>query len=162
MIITDIGLSSSLIYRMVVSGPLHNFTVQLVATNNTDVPLTDTVWQDASAKSLAHVTNDAGVPTGSSFPEGVVSGAYMWGSVEVRQGQSLRYIANGTNITACWFSIDDLIKIDEIGKFTFNASLSVFPGNPSEVNATVEPGVYWFLVRFGGSSQEQFFTPYWD
>lgn len=150
--IIDIGVDSHIVYRWTVANAAgsYHYTSVLKATNCTAVPSVDRTARPVSVHPLSTPSSVPGT-TGlfEASPPGT-SNAICSGSVEVGAGQQIHYIIGG-NVTMHVFSRSDLLAMDTKGEFHHSYALSRMPGNPGETNATVEPGVYWFIAIYRGS-----------
>jgi hypothetical protein len=147
VVIVDIGLQTSLIYKTVVSNPDYHYTILLNSTTSDRVRgADDRLWKGEIDSGL-RVSDQ---PTGMGNLPG--AGMRSWTMLKVKQGETLRYDIVGMNGTAYVFSMDDLKIMEETENFTFEHELSLINCSGS-VNATVAPGLYWFIFYQDGTEE---------
>jgi hypothetical protein len=147
VVILNIGLHTSLVYRTVVSNPDYHYTILLNSTNSDRVRgADDRYWEHELDSGLR--ANDE--PTGMGNGQG--GGMMIWGMLQVEEGDFLRYEIVGMNGTVYVFSISDLNNMELSGDFTFEHDLSIINSSGS-VNAIVEPGNYWFTFYQDGTEE---------
>ncbi len=153
VILIDVGVDSYLVYRWTVSSMtgLYHYTYELTATNNTMIHSADKTMRTVNVEVLNTPSTKAGSHSFGYDQPGMGSG-YVYGSVQISQGQQLHYIIGG-NATAYVMDLNDLKSIDANGQFRFREDLSRSAGDPGETNVTVEPGIYWFVVLCKGSDE---------
>jgi hypothetical protein len=159
VVLYDVGLDSSIVYRWTVvsySGAYY-CTYELANTNNSQIFIADTTIETANI--MGHYTPSSVVCEtlliGFCLPgEGSVCGQ---NSVKVSEGQQFHYVIGGNGTAMYVFNFADFIQLDNAGRFQCNASLSRLPGNPGETNATVDPGIYWYIFVYRGTEHPVYY-----
>lgn len=154
VILIDVGVDSYLVYRWTVSSMtgLYHYTYELTATNNTMIHSADKTMRSVNVEAPLMPTHKAGSYSFGYFQPGTGYYDCLYGSVQVSQGQHLHYIIGG-NATVYVMDLNDLKSIAANGQFQYREGLSRLAGNPGETNVTVEPGIYWFVVKCKGAEE---------
>ena len=171
ILLADIGQGSNLTYRWTVSSAsgTYQYAYELVATNNTQISTADKVMVPASPVVLNTVSPGPCPHDGFGlFPPGTGFFEAYQGSLIVEPGQQFHYILAGENMTMYVFNLTDFMNTEGSGHLQYYQSLSRLPGNPGETNVNADPGIYWYIVIYRGSTHAIIggieggsLTPYW-
>ena len=161
LIFYDVGIESSVVYRMVVSSPQYHYSYALSFVNNTNLGGYDNLVRSTEVHAISRPSEVpqvfwCGSENGSEMHGGYSSG---FGSLEIASGERLRYEIRGNMSSAFIFDSETLSEMHTTGAFLFNSTLSRTAGNPGMVDAAVQPGTYWFLFEFRSNGRVAY---YWQ
>jgi hypothetical protein len=156
IVITDVGIDSSIIYRTTYLTSDSAVRSVLMASNNSDIPNADTRISGDVAIGLGKVQNYSGTLRMFLPTEGV----YMYGSVAVLEGQGLTYNMTDSGAYLYFFSVQDLNDISNDGQLHFQKSVSLELNQTGMVSSKVPAGTYWFCLIIESASGGSFW-PYW-
>jgi len=154
VMITQIGMESSILYQVIVSSPDYHYSISLIYANNTNLEVYDNPLDLPQVSSLAHPSIE---PTSYQCDNG--STCCNFGLVNIRAGENLKYTLTGNSTSALFFTTEDLRMIEETGMFTYNSSISRAAGDPGSFDFQVLPGTYFYVITVGslGSASQ-----YWQ
>jgi hypothetical protein len=155
----DVGVESSVVYRMVVSDPEYHYCYVLERANNTNLDGYDEKGGSSEFHSLNHPSEEpSGFTVGSENGSEMYLGySYCLGSLEIANGDRIRYEILGNMSSAFIFDLDSIKMMHETGTYRYNSTLSRETGNPGETNVQVGPGTYWFLFEFRSNGRVTFY-----
>jgi hypothetical protein len=155
----DIGIESSVVYRMVVSSPEYHYCWTLIAANNTNLVGFDNHPRSLELHGLNHPTEEPSGFTAGSENGSEMYGGYsvVFGSLEVRDGERIRYRISGNLSDALIFDIGTIGRMHDTGLFQYNESLSRKAGDPGETDLAADPGFYFFLFQFRCNGRVTFY-----
>jgi hypothetical protein len=155
----DVGIESSVVYRMVVSSPEYHYCWTLKAANNTNLVGFDNHPRSLELHGLNHPSEEPSGFTAGSENGSEMYGGYsiVFGSLEVRAGERIRYKISGNLSDALIFDIGSIGRMHNTGAFQYNESLSREAGDPGETNLAADPGFYWFLFEFRSNGRVTFY-----
>ena len=161
LIFYDVGIESSIVYRMVVSSPQHHYCYALSFVNNSNLGGYDNLVHPTKVHAISRPSEVpqvfwCGSENGSEMYGGYSSG---FGSLEIASGERLSYEIRGNMSSAFIFDSETLSEMHTTGAFLFNSTLSRTAGNPGMVDAAVQPGTYWFLFEFRSNGRVAY---YWQ
>lgn len=156
----DVGIESSVVYRMIVSSPEYYYCWTLVAGNNTNLVGFDNHQRSMELHGLNHPSEEPSIFWVGSENGSEMYGGYSlaFGSFEIEKGERIRYEILGNLSGALIFDIGTIDRMHETGEFQCNESLSREVGDPGETNIAADPGLYWFLFEFRSNGRV---TYYW-
>jgi hypothetical protein len=157
IVLTDVGIDSSIIYRttcLKVNGTLKS---TLTASNNTNINDSDARINDDSASGLGKI--DDSVPTFYTFDPG--GGFSMCGSVRVSEGQSVGYNLTDSGAFLYFFSQGDLYATSNGNDTIKEQGLSMELNDTGKVEKQVPAGTYWYCLVIENSTGGGFW-PSWQ
>jgi hypothetical protein len=157
LILTDVGLDSFLVYRLTAIRPGFSCAIQLTETNITGISQSDTRMQSILVEGRSTVSEN---PQSEGFPGGG-GGIWMYGSIEVQEGQRIRYNMSGQPAKIYVFTLSDFYDMENDGEFSCNATLSLV-NVTGEVDVLTDKGTYWFVFDYMFGETEATFTYYWQ
>jgi hypothetical protein len=95
------------------------------------------------------------------FPGGGEGGGWMFGSIEVQEGQRLRYNMSGQPSKIYFFTLSDFQNMENNREFSWNATLSLI-NVTGEVDVLPDKGTYWYVFDYVRGETEGIFTYYWQ
>jgi hypothetical protein len=158
LVITCAGYDSLIIYREIVVRPGLHYAITLTETNNTEIPKADSVVHSESVVGKVKITNEPSRYGGSD--DGPAFTAYGLNSMEVLDGQRIRYDMSGEPIKMYFMSLNDIAHMEDGGAFSYIDWISL-DDRMGEVNSTVAPGTYWWITDAAGGPNEATLTFYW-
>jgi hypothetical protein len=146
-VIINAGLQTSLVYRIYVVNQAYHYTIFMNGTDSLGIWDCDDQYREDHAEVLNVVKADANV-YGNCRGCGMIT----WGLVEVGSNQSLKYRIEGMNGTMFFFSMDDVLEIEEDCVLHHNTTLSMIRANGS-IDIPVKNGIYYFFFFMDGSEE---------
>jgi hypothetical protein len=157
LIITCVGWDTSIVYQVTAARPGLHYTIKLAGTSMEDISLLDTTPHLGITTGCAKVQSE---PSRYGLGSGYGGGMYGVNSLEVLEGQRIRYNISGEPIRMYFMSLNDLAHIEDGGDFSYIEWLSL-DNCTGEVDAAVAPGTYWFIEDFRVGPNETMLTLYW-
>jgi hypothetical protein len=157
LIITCIGWDTSIVYQVTAARPGLHYTIKLAETSMEDLSQLDATPHLGITTGGAKVRSE---PSRYGLGSGYAGGMYGVNSLEVLEGQRLRYNMSGEPIRMYFMSLNDLAHIEDGGDFSYIVWLSL-DNRTGEVDASVAPGTYWFIEDFITGPNEAMLTFYW-
>jgi hypothetical protein len=153
LVLAEVGVESSILYHMVVSCPDYHYSVSLIEANNTSLQIFDEPLKLKKVVTLNHPKPEPNVWQCSGGDDGgdYEGYAFAFGSVEIRDGQNLKYCLRGNRTAALFFSEDDIRTLEVTGLFFFNTTISRMSGDPGCYDSPVPPGIYWYIISMRAS-----------
>ncbi len=158
LVLTEIGMESSILYHLVVFCPDYHYSVSLIEANNTNLQIFDEPIKLSKVVTLSHPKQSPSVWRCEGGDDGgdYQGYAYALGSVEIREGENLKYCVTGSRTTALFFNEDDIRGLEETGLFHFNSTISRMSGDSGSFDSPVQPGTYWYIIamRASGTAEQ--------
>jgi hypothetical protein len=156
IVLTDVGIDSSIIYRTMIVSSNASVKSVLTASNNTNIQTSDTRISSDSAIGEWTVLGRGG--TLHYFNPG--EAALIAGSIKISEGQNLTYQQGIPETSLYFFTVQDLIASSNDGLIHYEPNISLRYNQTGMVSAKVLAGTYWYcLIRESGP--EGIFQPYW-
>ncbi len=155
MILTEVGIDSTTIYRVTYFSPNMTVSQELMETNSSGIQSADLRLIDMVGSGVSKVTETAtiyGAMENSSMS--------MWGSIYVSQGEHLRYNTTFNEGFIYFFSQDDLVKISNTQHLHYQINVSQDSIQPGEVDLAMPSGTYWYCISITNSNGGGI-RPYW-
>jgi hypothetical protein len=156
IVLTDVGIDSSIIYRTSYLTPIGIIKSILTSSNNSDLPKADTRVSNDHHTGLSKVIDHLG--TARLFLP--TEGSWMYGSIEVSEGQSLSYNLTDSGGRLYFFTVQNLIDTSNDDRMHYQKDASLELGQPGMIGSQVPAGTYWFVLTIASASGGGFY-PYW-
>jgi len=157
LIMVQMGVESSVLYRLVVSSPDYHYEFALQSENQTNLAGYDNSAQLSEVRSMAHPIDQPQVFI-TDYGNDTGGRSFTYGSLEIREGERVKYDLSGNYSSALFFDKEDLKIIEGSGSFHYNESLSRQIGDPGLTDSMPDPGTYWFIIVMHATGSA---TTYW-
>jgi hypothetical protein len=159
MVIREVGIESGVIYLTSYLKENYSLTIKMNDTIN------EKVW-DADSELLPFTFSDEYSHVIYGSAPTYWSNAYehrsMWGMIEIRNGDELKYRLNGTTIAVYFLDVLAIKSMEESGNYYFDPEKSTMMGDGEDFWEDVTSGHYLYLIVHPGSAEDVWIKPYWE
>lgn len=156
LMLISVGAESGLVYQMIVCSPEYRYEINM--SNSSSVRLHGLDQHGSSNVSVGSARVSTEHPT-YTYDNG--TGGTGLGSLEVMEGERLRYEVTGSNVTFYLFSMGNIDSMLGGGQFEFDQLHSMQRGLHGVFDYEIQAGTYWYVFQVDPAPEHQVVVRYW-
>jgi hypothetical protein len=157
IVLTSVGAESGLVYQMLVCCPEYLYEINMSNSSSAGLVGLDQNGSTMESVGSARVLNE----NPSSIIYGIESSGTSLGSLEVMDGERLRYEVTGSNVTFYLFSMSNIDSMLGGGQFEFDQLHSMQRGLHGVFDHEIQAGTYWYVFQVDPAPKDQVVVWYW-